>query len=106
MQVGRARPIDDTTSGSWARVALGIALGTAMVFWPYEMCGSGLAGYLGGTVVVMLAAIWSAAVAWNRRAAFAHVLSIGLLMWGLALAGDQLLQRTGYAYAQIGWTCH
>ncbi len=106
-QVGRARTTDENTGrGVWARVALGITLGIAMAFWPYQLCSGGLAGYLGGTVAVMSAAVWSATVAWQRRAAFAHVISIGLFCWGIALAGDQLLQRTGYAYAQMGWVCN
>ncbi len=105
-QVGRARTADETAGGVWARVALGITLGVAMTFWPYQMCSGGLAGYLGGVVTIMSAAVWSATVAWQRRAAFAHVISIGLFVWGIALASDQLLQRTGYAYAQVGWMCN
>lgn len=99
------RRSEDTALGAWGRVLLGVLLGFAVTFWPYQMCGFPLAGYFVGTGTVMIAAFWAAATSWNRRAPVAHILSIGLLIWGMALTGDQLLQRSGYASAAAAWSC-
>lgn len=95
----------ESTVGAWGRVFLALVAGIAITFWPYRMCGLPLAGYFAGTTVVMIAAVWGAAASWNKRAPVAHIVSLCVLVWTLALAGDQLLQRTGYASASASWSC-
>ncbi len=79
---------------TWLRVGLGVALAVGMVFWPYaHACGWALIGYLLGPTAVTVAGVWSALTSWKRRLGIAHTLSIILIIWGLALAGRQLLPR-------------
>ena len=46
---------------------------------------------------------------WRHRAAKAHTLSLLLVMWGLVLAGLDVLPRVGYAKATVEhpakWSC-
>ena len=81
-----------------------------MAFWPYEaQCGAGLAGYLGAVFMVALSGVWIAVVSWRRRAAWAHIISLLLIMWGGALAAIEILPRVGYARASLDhpaiWRC-
>jgi hypothetical protein len=79
---------------TWLRVGLGVALGVGMLFWPYaHACGWALIGYLLGPTAVTVAGVWSGLTSWRRRLGIAHTLSIILIIWGLALAGRQLLPR-------------
>ena len=79
---------------TWLRVGLGVALGVGMVFWPYaHACGWALIGYFLGPIAVTVAGVWSGLTSWKRRLGIAHTLSIILILWGLALAGRQLLPR-------------
>ena len=79
---------------TWMRVGLGLALGVGMLVWPYaHACGWRLGVYLVGAAVVSVAGVWSALTSWKRRLGIAHTLSIILIIWGLALAGRQLLPR-------------
>lgn len=79
---------------TWMRVGLGLALGVGMLVWPYaHACGIKLVFYLIGATVVTVGGIWSALTSWKRRLGIAHTLSIVLIIWGLALAGRQLLPR-------------
>ena len=89
---GRARGRAWLTT--WLRVGLGIALGVGMLVWPYtHACGLKLVFYLIGATTVTIAGVWSALTSWKRRLGIAHTLSIILIIWGLALAGRQLLPR-------------
>jgi hypothetical protein len=79
---------------TWMRVGLGLALGVGMLLWPYtHACGWRLGVYLVGATVVSVAGVWSALTSWKRRLGIAHILSIVLIVWGLALAGRQILPR-------------
>jgi len=79
---------------TWMRVGLGLALGVGMLVWPYtHACGLKLVFYLIGATAVTVAGVWSALTSWKRRLGIAHTLSIILIIWGLALAGRQLLPR-------------
>lgn len=79
---------------TWMRVGLGLALGVGMLLWPYtHACGWRLGVYLVGATVVSVAGVWSALTSWKRRLGTAHTLSIVLIVWGLALAGRQILPR-------------
>ena len=87
-----------TTFGVFARVMLAVALGLGMLFWPYSArCGPGLFAFLFASGMVVVGGVWSAVWTWRHRSAQAHVLSLLLIVWGLVLAGLEILPRTGYA---------
>jgi hypothetical protein len=92
--------------GTWARVGLGLLLGVAMTQWPYTHgCGFKLFVYLGGVLTVIVAGVWSSLSSWNRRMGLAHILSQGLVIWGLVLAAREVLPRVGYADEAASWFC-
>jgi hypothetical protein len=99
-----------STLGVMARLVLAIALGVAIMFWPYSTtCGLGLFGYLAASVVVIVAGGWSAIWTWRHRSASGHVLSLLLILWGALLAAQQVLPRIGYAKPDAAhpavWMC-
>jgi hypothetical protein len=99
-----------STFGAVARLALVVALGVGMLFWPYgARCGLGLAAYLGAVGVLIGGGVWSALWTWRNRTARAHVLSLLVLLWGLVLGGMEILPRTGYAKPTLDhpaiWRC-
>ncbi|MEP6495161.1 MAG: hypothetical protein ABJF01_20915 [bacterium] len=94
----------------YARLTLSVALGVAMVLWPYPArCGIGLAGYLAAVVVVVASGIWSSVWTWRHRAAHAHTLSLLIVLWGLILGSMEVLPRIGYAKPDLQhastWAC-
>lgn len=90
----------------WARVVLGVALGVAMTQWPYDTgCGWALSGYLAAVAVIMVAGGWIAFTAWRAHSGPAHILALILVFWGIVLAAEQSLPRTGYAAEQASWSC-
>ncbi|HEY5220318.1 MAG TPA: hypothetical protein VIJ16_10950 [Gemmatimonadaceae bacterium] len=96
--------------GVFARLALSVVLGVAILLWPYQArCGLGLAAYLGAVAVVVVSGAWSAVWTWRHRAARGHVLSLLILLWGLVLGSMEVLPRVGYAKADLrhptGWVC-
>lgn len=96
--------------GLYARIGLSVALGAAMMFWPYDAkCGPGLALYLGAVAAVIVSGIWSAVWSWRHRAATLHVLSLLIVTWGLVLGGLDILPRVGYAKPSVlhpaTWAC-
>ena len=87
-----------TTFGVFARLMLAVLLGVGMLFWPYSArCGPGLFAFLFASGMVAVAGGWSAIWTWRHRSAQGHVLSLLLIVWGLVLAGLEILPRTGYA---------
>ena len=92
--------------GTWARVGLGLLVGIGMTQWPYTHgCGLKLIFYLIGVAAVIAAGFWSSVSSWRRRLGVAHVLSQGLIIWGLVLAAREILPRVGYATASATWWC-
>jgi hypothetical protein len=92
------------------RLLLSVALGVAIVFWPYDArCGFGLAGYLAAVSVVTASGIWSAVWTWRHRSARGHTLSLLLVFWGVILGAMEVLPRVGYAKADAmhpaTWVC-
>jgi hypothetical protein len=84
--------------GVYSRLVLSVALGVAMVVWPYEArCGVGLGAYLAAVVVVITSGVWSSVWTWRHRASRAHALSLLLILWGLLLGSIEVLPRVGYA---------
>jgi hypothetical protein len=95
-----------TAAALWGRVALGVALGAAMIFWPYpHACGWALLGYLGAVAAVLLTGAWVAFASWRMRNGVTHLLSLVLFYWGLVLAAEQVLPRIGYAADPGAWVC-
>jgi hypothetical protein len=93
-------------AGLWGRVTLVLALGVMMAGYPYfRDCGLPLFGYLCAVAAVVLGGGWVAVLSWQMRNEVAHVLSLILILWGLALTSDILLPRTGYAAVPASWQC-
>lgn len=94
--------------GLIVRVSLAAGLAVAVPFWPYAArCGAPLFGYLAAIAVVCAAGIWAAIATWRARAARAHLLTLGVVAWGLGLAAIEVLPRVGYANdpARVDWMC-
>jgi len=97
--------MDLITLTTWLRVLLGLVLAVAITQWPYKAaCGFNLAMYLGAIATVVVAGLWSAVSSWQRRLGLAHLLSLGVLGWGLVLGAREILPRTGYAREVRTWT--
>lgn len=92
--------------GAWSRVLLGVVLAAALTQWPYaHRCGLGLLIYLGAAGTVVLAGVWGMVFSWRRRLGLAHVIALGVFLWGAALVAGQVLPRVGYAKAEAAWRC-
>jgi hypothetical protein len=92
--------------GTWVRVALGLLIGVGMTQWPNaHECGLNLLFYGIGVGAVLAAGLWTSVASWKRRLAVAHVLSLLLIIWGLALAAREVLPRVGYAHSPATWFC-
>jgi hypothetical protein len=88
------------------RVSLAVALGVAVLFWPYEsLCGAGLAAYLGAVVAIVAAGTWGALASWRARAPRAHLVSLAVILWGVSLGAREVLPRAGYAKEARAWAC-
>jgi hypothetical protein len=101
---------ETSTFGVFARLVLAVALGVGMLFWPYgHRCGIGLIGYIAASLVVAGAGVWTSIWTWRHRSARGHVLSLLLIVWGLLLAGQEILPRSGYAVSTAEhpsiWLC-
>ena len=99
-----------STIGVLLRLVLSVMLGAGMLFWPYDArCGVGLFGYLAATGVVMLSGVWTAVWTWRHRSSRGHILSLLLILWGMVLAAQEILPRTGYATPDparpAAWLC-
>jgi hypothetical protein len=97
--------------GTWSRLVLVAALGAGITFlWPYpHSCGSDLWMYIGAEGLVVLGGVWTMASSWRAQMAFAHILAIGVFLWGLGLVGLQVVPRTGLPGAvglrPVPWDC-
>ncbi|MHB1327777.1 MAG: hypothetical protein ACYC2K_06195 [Gemmatimonadales bacterium] len=91
---------------TWLRVGLGVVLAAAMTQWPYfHSCGLPLMLYLGAVGVVLVSGAWGMVSSWHRRMAAAHIISLGVLVWGGVLLAATLLPRVGYAGQVATWFC-
>ncbi len=89
---------ETSTLGVFARLVLAVALAVGVLFWPYAArCGFGLFAYLGVTLTVIGAGIWTSVWTWRHRSSRAHLLSLLLVVWGVVLAAVEVLPRVGYA---------
>lgn len=84
--------------GSTARLILVLALGAALVMWPYSRaCGAGWFGYVGVEGVIIAGGLWVAITTWRARLPKLHVLSMLIVLVGLALVAAEIMPRIGYA---------
>lgn len=85
----------------YLRLGLALALAVGILFWPHAeysiACGVNLFLYLGASALITGAGMWSAIWSWRHRAAGAHVLSLGIMIWGLVVGASEILPRVGYA---------
>ncbi len=91
---------------TWFWASLAVALAIALPLWPYERaCGLRLGFFLGATGITLLAGLLGALAGWANRRGFAHVLSLVVLVWALAVAVSEVLPRVGYARETRTWLC-
>ena len=91
---------------TWFWVLLAVALAVALPLWPYQRgCGLQLFFFLGAAGVTALIALLGARASWGSRRAFAHVLSLLVLVWAGAIALREVLPRVGYAKTSLTWMC-
>lgn len=84
--------------GAAGRIFLVVALAAAINFWPYAReCGAALIAYVGSEAVVVAGGVWLAAWTWHHGMAKVHMVSLVVVLWGVALLGAQTLPRVGYA---------
>ena len=105
-----AKQQSTSTLGVALRLLLAVALGAAMLFWPYSArCGIGLFAYLAATGVVSLAGVWTSVWTWRHRSARGHTVALLLILWGGVLAAIDVLPRVGYARPSpdhpMEWLC-
>ena len=94
----------------WVKVAIAVGAAAGLMFWPWPAsCGGPLIGFTAATGAVALLGIWSAIGTWRHRLGLAHVASLLVVVWGLALGAREVLPRAGYAIPTAerseGWRC-
>lgn len=96
--------------GTRARVILVASLLAALYWWPYAAnCGGGLAAFVGAQFMIVVGALWCAAISWRNRLVASHTAALALLVVGLALVAAQVLPRLGYVSVAgihtTAWRC-
>lgn len=95
---------------SWAKVLVAVGAAAGLMFWPWPArCGAPLIGFTAATGGVALLGLWSALGTWRHRLGLAHVASLLVTAWGLALGAREVLPRAGYAVPTAErpgqWSC-
>jgi len=98
------------TIWTYTKLAVAIAAGVGVWFWPWPArCGMPLMGLVAAGGGVGLLGIWSAFGTWRHRLGRAHIVSLLVLVSGVALVAREVLPRVGYAEATFDrparWTC-
>jgi hypothetical protein len=100
------RPPRRSVALTWFWVVLALALGAALLLWPYQRaCGLQLAFFLGAAAVTTVIALLAALSSWANRRGFAHVLALLVIVWAGAVAAREVLPRVGYARTSLAWMC-
>jgi len=74
-----------TVARMW--VALAVAYGAAMMYWPYPVTyWLGLVSYLSSVGLALVAGVWGARLSWEARLGAAHTIALCTVAWTLALA--------------------
>lgn len=83
---------------AWVKVLVAVGAAAGLMFWPWPArCGAPLIGFTAATGGVALLGLWSAVGTWRHRLGLAHVASLLVAIWGLALGAREVLPRVGYA---------
>lgn len=83
---------------SWVKVLVAVGAAAGLMFWPWPArCGAPLMGFTAATGGVALLGLWSAVGTWRHRLGWAHIASLLVTVWGLALGAREVLPRVGYA---------
>jgi hypothetical protein len=95
---------------SWLKVLVAVAAAAGLMYWPWPArCGAPLIGFTAATGSVALLGLWSAVGTWRHRLGWAHIASLLVAAWGLALGAREVLPRVGYAVPSIErpaqWSC-
>jgi len=95
---------------AWVKVTIAVAAAAGLMFWPWPArCGPPLLGFTAATGGVALLGLWSAIGTWRHRLGLAHVASLLVMVWGMALGAREILPRVGYAMPTAdrtaGWSC-
>jgi hypothetical protein len=61
--------------------------------------------FMGAAGVTALVGLLGALASWSHRRGFAHVLSLGVIVWAAVVGLREVLPRVGYAKAVRTWTC-
>ena len=87
-------------------VALSVALGVALPYWPYpRACGGWLVLYLLAVLMVVIAGIWSVRLTWTAHLGYFHTAALLVLCWGVTLTAVEVAPRADYTKAENGWVC-
>ena len=91
---------------TWFWVALALAMGLALLLWPYQRtCGLQLIFFLGAAGVTGVIALLAALASWSHRRGLAHVLSLLVILWTGFVVFREVLPRVGYAKTSLVWMC-
>lgn len=87
-------------------VALSVALGVALPYWPYpRACGWWLLLYLLAVAMVVVAGSWSVRLTWMARLGYFHTAAILVLCWGVTLTAVEVVPRADYTKPVNSWVC-
>lgn len=95
---------------AWGKVLVAVGAAAGLMVWPWPArCGVPLVGFTAATGGVALLGLWSAVGTWRHRLGLAHVASLLVAAWGLALGAREVLPRVGYAIPTVertaSWSC-
>ena len=91
---------------SKGRVALGALFAVGLSQWPYRtQCGWPLFGYTAVVALMLVVGGWCALASWRHHMGAAHLVSLGLVFWGIVLGAEVLLPRIGYSVDSETWRC-
>lgn len=95
---------------AWLKVLVAVGAAVGLMFWPWPArCGAPLVGFTAATAGVAVLGVWSAVGSWRHRLGLAHVASLLVAVWGLALGAREVLPRVGYAMPTperaAQWSC-
>lgn len=94
----------------WMQVVITLAAAVSLWYWPWPArCGAPLMGFVAAAVGVAVMGLWTAVGTWRQRQGLAHTMALLVVVWGLVVAGRDVLPRVGYAIptAEHGaqWSC-
>lgn len=95
---------------AWLKLLVAVGAAAGLMYWPWPVrCGAPLIGFTAATGGVAVLGVWSAVGSWRHRLGLAHVASLLVTVWGLALGAREVLPRVGYAVPTpvraARWSC-